>query len=265
MKKTAIITLTYNQLECATKPFLNSLYKFTDKDLFDFYIVDNGSTDDTVTYLKNFQKENNNISIICNKENEGYSKGNNIGIKQALEQENYEYICLLNNDILFTENWLTDLVKTFDAEKSVGLVSPRINDKCKLTVKNYLNGYKKFLTKFKNEYREVVTPYFCCVLIKREVLDKIGLFDENYTPAYFEDNDLSFRAMYAGYKCLYNNRIFVYHNHSTSCNSLKSRDDIFEKNRKYFYEKHPLGKYVFEHKRTNLIKDVKRYIDQSFE
>ena len=58
MKKAAIITLTYNKLELATKPFLESLYKFTQEEEFDLIIVDNNSTDGTVEYLKEFVKIN---------------------------------------------------------------------------------------------------------------------------------------------------------------------------------------------------------------
>ncbi len=262
MQKVTIVTLTYNQLEKATKPFIDSLYKYTDKDKFNLIIVDNASTDGTIEYLKEIASLHNNIEVIFNNENLGYSKGNNIGIERALKRTG-ELIGLLNNDILFTPNWLEDLEQTFICNENVGMVSPRINDKCKLSVDNYLDGYKKFLSKFKNDIREVVTPFFCCVFVKREVFEKIGLFDENYTPAYWEDNDLSFRCMYAGFRCLYNNRVFVYHNHSSSCKNLSARNEIFERNRQYFYKKHPLGKYVFEHKRSNLVKDIKRYLKES--
>ena len=85
MKKASIITLTYNQLERATKPYIESLYKNTDEKLFNLIIVDNGSTDGTVEYLKTLMKEKNNLHVIFNAENKGYSKGNNQGIKFALE------------------------------------------------------------------------------------------------------------------------------------------------------------------------------------
>ena len=64
MAKFAIITLTYNKLEQATKSFLNSLYEFTDENCFDFFVVDNASTDGTVDYLKDFAQKNKNISLI---------------------------------------------------------------------------------------------------------------------------------------------------------------------------------------------------------
>ncbi|MBP3820245.1 glycosyltransferase family 2 protein [bacterium] len=262
MKKTAIITLTYNKLEQATKPFLNSLYEFTPEKDFDLVIVDNNSTDDTVKYIKEFQKKYSNITLICNEENLGYSKGNNIGINQVIDKS-YEFIGLLNNDILFTPDWLSNTIKSFDIDEQLGMISPRNNEKCKLTPKNYLSGYKKYLSKFKTPLKYVVTPFFSCVIVKKEVIDKIGLFDEAFSPAFWEDNDLSFRAMYCGYSLAYTNFAFIFHNHSTTSSSVPS--EISERNKRYFFKKHPLGRYIWEHKRTNLIKDMMKYIKESFD
>ena len=71
--KLSIITLTYNNLSY-TKKFIESLYKYTQD--FELIIVDNGSTDGTVEYLKTL----NSVKLILNKENLGFSKGNNQGI-----------------------------------------------------------------------------------------------------------------------------------------------------------------------------------------
>ena len=145
MKKTAIITLTYNKLNEATKPYLDSLYKFTDESDFDLYLIDNASEDGTKEYIKEFQKKHSNITIIENQTNLGYSKGNNIGITKALKKE-YGFIALLNNDILLTPNWLNDTIKAFDLDEQLGMLSPRNNEKCKLKPNNYLDGYKKYLS-----------------------------------------------------------------------------------------------------------------------
>jgi len=262
MAKAAIITLTYNKLEEATKPCLNSLYEFTPEKDFDLYIVDNASSDNTKDYIKEFQKNHSNITLIENKENLGYSKGNNIGLIEVLKKD-YEFIALLNNDILLTPDWLKITTECFKTDSTLGMVSPRNNEHCKLTNKNYLKGYKKYLSKFKKPLRHVVTPFFSCVIIKKEVINKIGLFDENFSPAFYEDNDLSFRAMYKGYSLAYCNNSFIFHNHSTTSKIIK--DDVIKKNKEYFFKKHPLGKYIWEHKRTNIIKDFIKYIKESLE
>lgn len=259
MKRTAIITLTYNKLEQATKPFLDSLYKFTSEDEFDLYIVDNNSTDGTVDYIKDFAKNHNNIRLIFNSENLGYSKGNNVGLKEVLNND-YEFIGLLNNDILFTPDWLEKTLDGFSKGENIGMASPRSNEHCKLTPQNYLEGYEKFLKKFKGDVKYPLAPFFSCVIIKKEVIDKIGLLDEAFTPAFWEDWDYAFRAQYAGYNMIYVNNAFIFHNHSTTSSSIPS--EIPERNKRYFFKKHPLGRYIWEHKRMNVIKDIIRYIKE---
>lgn len=261
MKKVAIVALSWNKLETTTKLFLDSLYKFTNPELFDLIFVDNASTDGSADYIENFAKDKNNLFLIRNNENEGYSKGNNIGIKHALKGD-YQYIGLLNNDILFTPNWLENVLACFDKDEQLGIVSTKPQKKMKLNQYNYLDKYQEYLAKSKEEISYTIEPLFCCAIIKREVFDKIGLLDENFTPAFWEDNDFCFRTMYAGYSLAHANKAFAYHNHGSTSGSVKS--EIFERNREYFFRKHPLGKWVWEHKRTNIIKDIKRYIKSSF-
>ena len=124
----------------------------------------------------------------------------------------------------------------------------------------YLKNYKEYLSKFKEPFKYMLEPLFSCVIIKREVIEKIGLMDENYTPAFWEDQDYCLRALYAGYSLATSNLAFVFHTHSTTSSAISK--EIFEKNRQYFYKKHPLGKWIWEHKRSNIIRDLKNYIKE---
>jgi len=257
MKKTAIITLTYNKYKEATSYFLKSLYEYTKSELFDIVIVDNGSSDGTKENLQEFFKDKSNATLIFNEENLGYSKGNNIGIKSVLDK-GYEYIALLNNDIMFTPNWLEDTLSVFEQDEQLGMVSPRIQKGKKITINNYIDKYKNYLKKFRGDFEYTLEPLFCCVFVKKEVIEKIGLMDENFTPAFWEDNDYCFRTMYAGYSLARSNKTFVYHNHSVTSKSIPS--EVPERNRKCFMKKHPLGRWVWAHKKTNVLNDLKRYI-----
>lgn len=264
MKKVVIITLSYNHLDEATKPYFESIYKYTNEELFDLVWVDNGSTDGTVQFLQEMEQKHNNLHVIYNNENLGYSKGNNCGLKYVQDKD-YEFIGLLNNDILFTPNWLEDLIKGFELDKTLGMMSPRENKKGKgVNVSNYLEKYPKIIKRFKNPIKYVVTTFFSCTIMKKEVFDKVGFMDEAFTPAWWEDNDYCFRAMYAGFSLAYNNRVFILHNHSTTSKS-SSWKELFKRNEQYFFKKHPVAKYIWAHRRTNLLKDIKKYIMESFE
>lgn len=269
IKKSAIITLSYNHLEEATKLYFDSIYKYTDPNEFDLIWIDNGSTDGTVQFLQEMEKLHNNLHVIYNNENLGYSKGNNCGLRY-IQDKNYEYIGFLNNDILFTPNWLTDLIKGFEFDETLGMLSPRENRGKRSLIgrginrDNYLKHYQKIIKNFRNPLRYVVTTFFSCTVMKKEVLDRIGLMDENFTPAWWEDNDYCFRAMYAGYSLAYNNNVFIFHNHSTTTKSGEWKTG-YKRNEEYFFKKHPVAKYIWTHKRTNLLNDIKKYIRESFE
>ncbi len=229
--KLSIITLTYNKLEY-TKKFVTSLYKYT-KD-FELIIVDNGSSDGTVEYLKSL-----GVKLILNEENHGFSRGNN----QGLELAEGEYIGFLNNDILLYPNWFEECEKVFETEKTAAFVSPRhVNPHYDNTDdKNYISFFKaaKYNKPYEKNFDECV---FSCVVTKREVLNKIGGFDENYFPAFFEDNDIKYRAIMAGYDVYVANTVCFYHYGSITSENY---DYNLEKNRNYYYSKYPFAEYLF--------------------
>lgn len=228
--KLSIITLTLNKLEY-TKNFIESIKKYT-KD-FELIIVDNGSTDGTVEYIKSMP----DIKLIQNTENKGFSAGNNQGIEIAQG----EYIGFLNNDILLYPNWFEACKRVFENEKA-GFVSPRhINPHYDNTnPKKYIKYFQGFHydKPYEKSFDECV---FSCVITKREVLNKIGVFDENFFPAFFEDNDLKYRAIEAGYGIYVTNEAGFFHFGSVT--SVKHSANM-EKNRAYYYSKHPLAEYL---------------------
>ena len=228
--KLSVITLTLNKLDY-TKNFIESLNKYT-KD-FELIIVDNGSTDGTVEYIKCIPE----IKLIQNSENLGFSKGNNQGIEVAKG----EYIGFLNNDILLYPNWFEACEKVFECENA-GFVSPRhINPHYDNTNPDkYIKYFQAFHydKPYEKSFDECV---FSCVITKREVLDEIGVFDEKFFPAFFEDNDLKYRAIEAGYGIYVTNEAGFYHFGSVT--SVKHSQNM-EKNRAYYYSKHPLAEYL---------------------
>lgn len=225
--KLSIITLTYNNLEY-TKKFLESLYKYT-KD-FELIIVDNGSSDGTKEYLQGL-----NLKLISNNENKGFPAGNN----QGLEIAEGEYIGFLNNDILLYPNWFEEIEKVFMNEKTASFVSPvQVNPNFdKVNEHNYI---RKFIPK--NGYRMSFDDCsFSCVITKNEILQKIGKFDENYSPAFFEDNDLKYRAIEQGFDTYIAENVCFFHFDSVTSKKLNLN---YEKNRNYYYKKYPFAEYL---------------------
>ena len=242
--KTAIVTLTWNKLNEATIPYLDSLYKYTDPDDFELIVVDNGSQDGTVDYLTLEARKRPNMKVLFNKTNLGYSKGNNQGLRMI--SNDAEIIGLFNNDILFTPNWLTRMREFLLSEPTVGLASPRINLSSKINAANYLKRYKSLLSRYKSSFTPSLTPFFCCVMLRRSTFEAVGFLDEDFSPAFFEDDDYSFRSLYAGFVNGYVNTTFLLHNHCTTSGTLPNRKALIAKNQAHFFKKHYLGKYIYE-------------------
>ncbi len=238
-KKLTIITLTYNQLEIATKPYINSLYQNTNKDLFDLIIIDNASCDGTVEYLKQLEQEKDNITIIYNSENLGYSKGNNQGLKLV----NTEYTALLNNDILLSPGWEEPLLKKLN-EPLTGMVSSNAIQSRFVKQNKFLSCAKEYAEKAKEKYYETVKCDFSCVMFKTSLINSIGYLDENYSPAYFEDDDFCVRTILAGFKNYISSQSNIYHKTSTSGKKMPELEQICKRNEKYFFDKFKNNQFI---------------------
>lgn len=235
MKK-SIIILTWNCLDY-TKLCMDSLKDTLDAET-DVYVVDNGSTDGSVEYLKELDW----IKLIVNGENLGFVRGNNVAINQITEGD----IILMNNDIIIEQkDWLAKLEACAYKADDIGVVGCRLkNEKNEfLHAGTYIypetywgqqiGGGQKDIGQYGYD-REVQGVVFACTYIKREVVDKIGGLNEKFF-SYFEDTDYCLRAKAAGYKvvCCGDVTLIHYQNVSTSNNEV-SFSDMFLTSQKTF-------------------------------
>jgi len=170
------------------------------------FVVDNGSTDGSPDRIADRFPW---VKIITTGSNLGFPAGNNIGIKQS----SGEWILLLNDDVVVDREILKDLIAAAEADPQVGIAGPAIlyyKEPEKLwSAGGRINlcGFTEHIDKGMGleacrspHYVDYITG--CAMLIKRAVLAKIGLLDEDYF-LYFEDADYCARARRAGFKCLY--------------------------------------------------------------
>ena len=193
---------------------------------FKIILVDNESDNKKVEKFK----YRNEIEIIQNKKNEGFSKANNIGIDYALKN-NYNYTLLINNDTLVEKNLIEVLLKTAQA-KNFSVVQPLIlnyNGKEIWNVGGKINYFfGNFITTKKlgnslNSSHEL-TEWFtgCCCLFKTKIFKDIGKLDERFF-AYYEDVDFSLRLKKYGYKIGFTSKTQIYHYESFSSISNNSK------------------------------------------
>jgi hypothetical protein len=160
----------------------------------------------------------NPLILIESKRNGGFAFGNNLAIKYVLAKNDLDYVLLINNDTIVEKDFLTKLVKASLKNEKAGIVG------CKIYYydrpnKIWFNGgkfnewtgmaihIKKEIPKECSEFNFITG---CCMLIKKEVLEKIGLFDESYF-MYVEDLDYSFRTIKNGYKLLVVHNSEIWH------------------------------------------------------
>jgi len=234
-EKTSIIIPVLNQLRY-TKMCLENIFRYTNGD-FEIIVVNNGSKDGTKEYLEQNQKTRS----IHNQENLGFARAINQGISMATG----EYIVVLNNDCLVSEEWLERMIWVAQEEKIgvVGVMSNFVGSSqlIEADIKK-LEAIPQFAQKVCLEKHHcffyVKRVAGLCMLIKKEVIDKIGGFDPRFGIGSFEDDDFCLRALLSGYKNAIAQDVFVYHFGSVTFRAEKiDKGAIFKENWEKFKTK----------------------------
>ena len=199
-------------------------------------VVDNGSTDGS---LELFSTEYPQARLIRNQENRGFCAANNQGI--AIAQG--DLIALLNNDAEADPHWLSALAAVFQNQPDVGMAASKIlvhSDPGRIDKAGHLifldgqnrgRGTGQLDQGQFDRVEEVIWPDGCAAMYRREMLDRIGGFDEDFF-AYADDAELGLRARIAGWGCLYAPDARVFHHRGTTLGLQSTRRlQLIERNR----------------------------------
>ena len=221
-------------------------------------IVDNGSSDGSVDYLR---RTFPGIDLIGNPTNVGFAAGSNIGIRHALRL-GAEYVFLLNNDATVDTDMLAMLMQQAQGDASVGMVAPKIlyhtgdrgpkrSDRDRIwrlgeRIRPWL-PVPVSIGRGEIDRGQYARPFevdyvtFCGALIKRRVLETIGLLDERFFFSY-EDADYCRRTLAAGYRILCEPRARMWHKVSLSAQrDAANTGYLRSKSRAVFYRRYPHG------------------------
>jgi GT2 family glycosyltransferase len=243
-KYVSVIIVNYNGA-----PFIRRLLQSLNEQTFQGFeviFVDNGSTDDSIKVLqevigeKSF--ENICIKMILNKENLGFCKGNNVGLKSA----SGEYIVFLNNDTYVSSEWLEELVKVLDTYPSVGACQSKILFAGANKVQTVGNLADRFSlsgisadvhSQVKHMEKGVLVDTFfypsgTSVMYRKTILEKIGGFDDEM---FYGDFDMAWRTRLLGCKIATNLSSTCYHYGSQTTKKLFSRGYAFQDYRERIY------------------------------
>ena len=233
----AVVILTWNgrdlTIEC-----LESLAAVRNAGGMRTIVVDNASDDDTVSALRS--RFGDNVKIIENSANIGFSRGNNVGIRYALKN-GADAVLLLNNDTAVDPDFIAPLERALRDDPGVGIVAPKI-----LYYTNpdqiWFAGGEVFLARGTARHvgirerdvgqydtpRDIDYATGCALLARREVFESIGMLDPSYTADY-EDTDFCMRARRAGYRIRYVPAAKLWHKISASTGGQLSRRKVLRK------------------------------------
>jgi len=227
-----IVIPVWNQLN-PTKICIESIKRNTHTP-YRLILIDNASGETTRDYLAQLDRQEDNITLIRNEENLGFIKAVNKGLKIS----NAPYVCIMNNDTVAGEKWLAKMIDLAESRCDIGIVNPQSESPGKLSV----DEYAELLAKNKGKYIETNQCLGFCMLIKREVIDKIGYLDEIYGIGGFDDTEFSIKAYKEGYKCVAASDAYVHHKWHTSFKKAGNREELVRINEKIFFDR--WGKYL---------------------
>jgi GT2 family glycosyltransferase len=220
-----VVVLTWNGLDY-TKRCLDSLRANTTYPGYRLIVADNGSTDDTIEYLKA-----QDITFLSNESNLGFAKGNNRAI--AASDPNSDLVLLNNDTEIHQRDWIERLRATAYKSPDIGVVGCRLTRPegtlqhagTYIPIETFWGQQWASGEKDVNQYnsdRDVEGVVFACVYLKRQALTEIGLLDEDYF-SYFEDTDYCIRAIQKGFRVVCCGSVtVVHHEHvSTKVNRVK--------------------------------------------
>lgn len=192
---------------------------------FEIVVVDNGSTDDSVSFVsQNFPQ----VKIVCLDKNFGFATAINAGVKAV----NTAYVAFVNNDTEIDKHWLSEIMQcakkypevasfcskllNYDDRKKIDGVGIRINE---VGQARSIGWEEKDTGQYEQEMA-IFGATGGAALFKRDVFIKVGWFDQHYF-MYSEEVDWAFRAQFLGYKSMYCPKAIIYHKHKASSSKRK--------------------------------------------
>jgi GT2 family glycosyltransferase len=260
----SVIIINYNTPE-DTSETVKSLDKIIKKGFdYNIVVVDNGSKEE-LKMKDSWAKKYKQLDLLISEANLGFSGGNNLGIKHALDKYDSDFYLLLNSDTIVDKNFLLELYQLMRKDPKIGLAASKIYfhkgyeywkdsyDKKDLhKIIWYAGGRMDWdnLLAFHAGVDEIDRGQFekeketdfatgCAVMISREVIERVGLLDDNFF-LYLEDVEFSLRVREAGLKVMYCPKSIVWHKISKSTGGAGSPLQVYyqTRNRLYISFKH---------------------------
>ena len=212
-----IVVINWNGLELLKKYLKVLIQNSVDHNI---YLIDNNSEDESVSYVRNNYSE---VNIINLDKNYGFAEGYNRGIQKVKE----EFVCIINNDVEVTKDWLKPIVKKLNNSPDL-IIQPKILDINKKSHFEYAGAAGGYIDKYgypycrgrifetieedKNQYKdeEIFWSSGACMFLSKKIFNELGGFDKSFF-AHMEEIDFCWRAFNHGYKTHLVSTSKIYH------------------------------------------------------
>ncbi len=239
VRKAAIVILSYNN-KYLLQRCVESIFSNCNPDRYSLVILDNASTDGVVDWLK--EQSADKMTLLLSDENMGFAGGCNAA---AAFVANDQDILFLNNDTRMPANALFWMQMALYEKDSVGATGgvqnygtrPQHIDVDLAAPELYMEFGARNNVAMEQAVTDVPKLSGFALLVRRSVWDAVGGFDEQFSPGYFEDDDLCMRIRNAGYTLKVCKNAFIYHAGSQSFAKKKDIEELFERNRQKFIAK----------------------------
>ena len=245
------------------KNCLDSIYNHAPETNFEVIVVDNGSSDGSVDVVKHTFPS---VNLIENSDNPGFVKANNQGIRASQGR----YVLSLNNDTIIEDGTLSGLVRFMEEHPDIGACGPKVLNRdgsfqyqCRRSFPTissslfyFLRLHRLFPRKKRfgqylmthrdnDETGEVDSVSGCCIMVRREVIEQVGILDENFI-MYGDDLDWCYRMKQASWKVFYVPDYQIVHFGGQSSRKLSRKCIVlFYRAMTIFYRKHYALKHSF--------------------
>jgi GT2 family glycosyltransferase len=278
MTELSIIIVSWNTRELL-RECLESLFEFAPEAVFETFVVDNASSDQSVAMV---QETFPNVKVIANGSNVGFSRANN----QAIQKSKGRYIALLNPDTVLIEDVFTPLLRYADANNEMGAIGPKILCRDGKTIQNVcarrlpnlyfdfcrLSGLSRMYSGTRifggeylshwdhNSHRNVESLAGACMVVRRKTIDQVGMMDEKQF-MYGDEIDWCKRILDSGWIIRYYPDAKIIHYGGESAKQAKLTASIeSEKAQMYFYRKHKGRFYAFLFSVQVLVFNLGKYV-----
>ena len=229
-----IIIPVYNALD-DLKTTLETLHRSNLSRRVKVLLINDGSDEETSTFLRNFVRKKKQYRLLENEKNMGFVKTCNRGMKEA----NSDIVILLNSDVMVPKRFEERINECFNFSPKIGVASPLASSSGLWNL-----PYKEGMT-FEQmdefvernslmEYPEILCPEGFCFCIRKQVIDELGYLDEIFGRGYCEETEFAMRAMNAGWKTVLIDNLYLYHKRHASF-GVTTRKEQIEKNKKILW------------------------------